>query len=398
MKSIHLAPYSPCPPNSGGVIRIESIWRGLAAAGEVQYALLGDCPAREFRKQLYEKGTWIFPAGRETPIQRQLRCMRASLTGKCIPAARYLSKKRVARLTSMIRDAGADVVIMGDTYMSELIPALRKLDVRIVIDTHNVESNVHRLVARNARSLGERLANYLLYRNTLAVEKRYFHLADQIWAISEEDAECYRKQFGLRNVYAIPSSLDLTRYARHHDEEPNSIVYTGYYSYWPNADAALRFIEISRQLKARGVEHKLYLVGRSPTPRMLEEAAGHEQIAITGEVPDIRPYIGKAAVFGVPLLAGSGVKTKMLEAMAMGKAIVTSPIGAQGLEITSGQHAEVVEIDKFADAIAELLSNAGHRQQLGSAAIEWMWKNRSQETVNRRVSELLQQLTGSTVC
>ena len=392
MKIVHIAPFSPFPTHFGGAMRTEALWRALASAGEVQFVVLGDKPSLEARRQLRAKGAWVYPSRRESKTQRFIRCVRAGLTRRCIPAARYLSPKRIDKLAERIQGWGPDVIVVDDTYLSVLIPALMSPNVRIVAHCHNVESQVHRRVAAHNRALAGRLVNYVLYRNTLAVERRYQRLADQVWTVSEDDADYCRRRLRLKSVFAIPCCLDLDRYQATDEQEAGAIVYTGFFGYWPNEDAAVRLIALSRQLRAEGTPHRLYLVGRDPTDRMLAAAAGVEDVCVTGEVLDVRPYLAKAAVVAVPLAAGGGTKLKVLEAMAMGKAIVTSPIGAEGMDIVSGVHAEIVPLSEFSEAITRLLRDGSHRRALGGAGRQWVQQHRDMPVMQRRVRELLANL------
>jgi glycosyltransferase involved in cell wall biosynthesis len=266
----------------------------------------------------------------------------------------------------------ADVVILGDTFMTNLIEPLKPLTKQLIVDTHNVESRLFRRMFEENKGIKKYL-QYLYYRNICHLE-RLLKNADAVWAVSEDDARFYCQDMGLTNVSVVPNVIDVSGYEPKQEAcEPGAVVYTGLFGYWPNEDAALRLIAISRRLKADGVPHKLYLVGRFPTGTMYAAAKGQDQIVITGEVPDTKPYIAKAQVVAVPLMAGSGTKIKILEALAMERAVQTTPIGIEGLDLGAGEQVEVSpDEESFRHDLTALLDDPGRCERLGKAGRLWV--------------------------
>jgi glycosyltransferase involved in cell wall biosynthesis len=118
----------------------------------------------------------------------------------------------------------------------------------------------------------------------------------------------------------------------------------------------------------------LAIVGRAPTPSVARLAQQHG-IVVTGRVDDVRPYISGAAVYIVPLRIGGGTRLKIFEAMSMGKAVVSTTIGAEGLPVTDGAHLLLAdEPALFAGAVVRLLRDVGHRRSLEAAARELVVK------------------------
>jgi glycosyltransferase involved in cell wall biosynthesis len=137
----------------------------------------------------------------------------------------------------------------------------------------------------------------------------------------------------------------------------------------PNEDAMLFFCrDILPIVRAEEPDVTLSIVGRAPTPAVRKLAADHG-IVVTGRVDDVRPFMREAAVYVVPLRIGGGTRLKIFEAMAMGKAVVSTTVGAEGLPVTGGEHVMIAdEPDTFARAIVRLVRDVDRRRALEATA------------------------------
>jgi glycosyltransferase involved in cell wall biosynthesis len=201
-----------------------------------------------------------------------------------------------------------------------------------------------------------------------AAECRRF---DHVIAVSPQDAEVFRRDFGVRSVTDVPTGVD-TEYFRPSGREarlPHELVFTGSMDWLPNEDAILWFAaEILPRVRARVPGATLTVVGRNPTPavRALDGAGG---VTVTGSVPDVRPYIERAAAFVVPIRIGGGTRLKIYEAMAMGRAVVSTAVGAEGLPVRDGVDAVLADApDAFADAVVALLTDPARAEAVGREA------------------------------
>jgi len=359
-------------------------------------AVLGEAPDRAGRKALRVLGIRLFPSRRERLPQRLARILLAAVRGECIPAARYLSPRRMLRLVRWARESRPDVIVLGEVYQAPLIAALEPLGARIIVDTHDAASRVHARIAAASRNVVEKVGYGLLAWNTRKVERRLLPRAAQLWVVSEEDARFYRESSGLLEVAVVPNVVEIPEIpAPGTPESPlaavvqGSVVFAGSFSYWPNEDAALRLVELTRPLAAAGLVKRVSLVGIHPTERMRQASATRGDVVVTGPVNRVEPYLRRAEVVAIPLTAGSGTKLKVLEAMALGRPVLTTPVGAEGLEVEPGVHLEVAPLDRFADALATLLSDADRRTVLGNAGRAWVEIHASPAALDRRLRDLL---------
>jgi len=388
VRILYLSRTSPLPATGGAPVRVDSIWqtlKGLFGNG-VTLAVLGDKPKPDVRRVLRAQGVKFFPPRRETSLDKVRRYVSAYASGRCIVATRFLSPRRVARVVRYVKSLSPDVVILGDTELAELIePIKSSTGAKVVCDTHNVWSLLHERVATQSRTLSGRVQHTLLKKNMLGIEQRLMKLADVVWATSDTDAGHYRDVLKLKRVHTVPNVIDVDRYVPHAGGEPGAIVFTGFMRYWPNEDAALRLVEISKRLASENIPHHVYLVGKAPTDALKNAAKGVSTVTVTGFVPDVQVYLGKASVVAVPLMSGSGTKIKILEALASGKAVLTTPIGAEGM--TLSEAAVIVgDEEAFYSELKAMLHDPARCEKLGNAGREWVERYGSRQSLARRIA------------
>jgi glycosyltransferase involved in cell wall biosynthesis len=179
-------------------------------------------------------------------------------------------------------------------------------------------------------------------------------------------------------------------------DSPLSLVFVGSFIHPPNVDAALRLVhEIFPAVRSRVPEVKLYIVGDQPPLALRQTANAH--ITITGRVPTIEPYLDRAALFIAPLRLGGGMRVKVLEALAAGKAIIASPLAAEGLALQAGRELVLAEDDwEFVDHISALLSDPKRRADLAAAARAWACAHLSWDQAVEAHEQLYESLLAKT--
>lgn len=388
MKILYFAPYSPLPLDFGAPLRVEALWRAMRKVADVRMIVLGHRPEVKYRKKLALDDVLFMPSRIETRRSRYARCLLSVLRMKSIPAQRYLSSKRNKVIREIIADYSPDAVVLGDTFMSELCDLVSKQGCKVIVDTQNVESRLYLRVARSSRSIVKKIENAVLGLNCFFVERRHLRKADQLWAASGVDAEYYRNM-GVKQALVAPNALDMERYRPDQfEEEAGNVVFTGGYAFPPTEAAALELIDISKTIQ-NSVPHFLFLVGKSPTSAMKNSAAGCDHIHITGMVDSVLPYLGRASVVAAPIVSGSGTKFKVLEAMAMKKAVLTTQLGAEGLDIENGVQAEISSADSFADRLKNLLADDPRRKKLGESARRHVEERFSLEALSKNIRRAL---------
>lgn len=202
-------------------------------------------------------------------------------------------------------------------------------------------------------------------------ERRYLKKADHVLAVSDTDRNSFLDFLPPGKLTVAPNGVDSEYFSPSPlSEIPASIAFVGSMDWMPNEDAVAYFVrDIFPLIRKRIPEASLCVVGRHPTARLKMLAARERQISLTGWVEDVRPYVARSAVCIVPLRIGSGTRIKIYEAMAMGKAIVSTSIGAEGLPVSDGENIVLADDPvQFADAVVYLLRDASERRRLGTAA------------------------------
>lgn len=191
-------------------------------------------------------------------------------------------------------------------------------------------------------------------------EIRYAQRFDQCVAVSPDDAQALRRASPDLAVAVVDNGVD-TDDLRPLPEAPGSrdLLFVGTMSYMPNIDAVLYFARCILPLIQRRIPGtRLVVVGKSP-PESIRRLASRSDVVVTGSVPDVQPYYAASAVSVVPLRAGSGTRLKILEAMALGRPVVSTPVGSEGLEVVDGQHLLLAdEPEAFADRVVALLEGS----------------------------------------
>jgi glycosyltransferase involved in cell wall biosynthesis len=178
------------------------------------------------------------------------------------------------------------------------------------------------------------------------------------------------------------------------EEIANSLVFTGSMDWLPNEDAIVYFVDaILPLIKQQCPEVSLEVVGRSPSRKLQALAEKEKSVRLTGWVEDIRPFVARGAACIVPLRIGGGTRLKIFEAMAMGKAVVSTSVGAEGLAVRSGENILLADTpNDFAESPISLLSNPKRRQLLGTAARTMVQETYSWTRVAEDFASTLQEL------
>jgi len=204
---------------------------------------------------------------------------------------------------------------------------------------------------------------------TLKAERQRFRQFDRCLAVSEADAaEIERMAPGVA-VSVVRNGVDLTQFTPDSGSgDPHLIVFTGAMFWHPNIDGATFFVrEILPRIRKRDPDAHLLIVGSNPS-ELLVRTLTAPSVRFTGTVEDVRPYLRRARLVVVPLRIGGGTRLKILEAWALGKPVVSTTLGAEGLPVEDGKNIALADsAEVFAQRAAELLNDTHIGGQLGLA-------------------------------
>jgi glycosyltransferase involved in cell wall biosynthesis len=273
-----------------------------------------------------------------------------------------------ARVSKLVKEGRIDAIFLEETNLLTNLPV--KLSVPIIVDHHNVE---HLLLERYVAYAGNWIRAvyaWLEARTVRRWERRASARANIVLVCSRHDRSAFLRLATGTPVVVAPNVIDGSAYTPIYEDDGRTVLYAGGMDWHPNRDAVEYFvISILPHIRLLVPRIKFVVAGRNVSPEFRERFASQPDVVFTGTVADIRTEIARAAVCVVPLRIGSGTRLKILEAAAMGKAIVSTSIGAEGLEFTDGE--QIVLADdplQFANAVAALLADVGRRRELGRGA------------------------------
>ena len=380
MKILFLTPQLPYPPHQGTTLRNFNLIKQLAARHEIHLlsfgarAELDDSPLCEFCARIE-----IVPAPTRKTWQRALETFLHPLPDM----ARRLHSPALSQILRAMLDENAYDVIqiegieMAHAWLEQNQKAQSK-NPKAVFDDHNAEWTLQKTAfdtdRKNLKRLHGALYSYIQFNKLKRFERAVCLASDAVVAVSEQDALAIASLDARIRPVVIPNGVDCEYYVPSDEvcAKPLaelSIVFTGKMDFRPNVDACVWFAKeilplVNQEIPLAHVS----FVGQKPNEKVLslQERAGVE---VTGFVPDTRPYIADAAVFAVPLRMGSGTRLKVLEAMAMGKAIVSTSLGVSGIACQHKRDVLIADTPQaFADAIALLLRDKARARELGGHA------------------------------
>jgi glycosyltransferase involved in cell wall biosynthesis len=244
-------------------------------------------------------------------------------------------------------------------------------------------------------SLGRRLYHTINWSKLRREELATYQAADGVFLCSATDERRLLNLAPNIRTAVIPNAADV-EYYRPRAGDPLSdgrtVVFFGHLSYVPNVDGVAYFVrDIWPRIAASHPDARCKIIGTSPSPSLL--ALQGPRIEVTGFVPDLRPHLATAAAVVVPLRLGGGTRLKIVEAMAMAKAVVSTSLGAEGIEAVSGRDILIEdEATAFADAVNRLLADPDLARRIGQSARElaveryaWTGAARALEAFYRRI-------------
>ena len=246
----------------------------------------------------------------------------------------------------------------------------RILNMPTVLFQHNVESEIWRRHASTASNPVWQMAYRLEFWKMLHYERRTLRRFHQVVAVSQPDRELMSRWIDGSCITVVPTGVDLLQYhpVSSNAENPHLVMFVGSMDWAPNVDAVEHFSRaIWPLILAKVPSARFRIVGRNPGPRVNRLVSG--TISVTGSVASVAEQLAQAAVVVVPLRVGGGTRLKIYEAMATGRALVSTSIGAEGLDVHHGRDILLADDPaEFANAVIGLLVDESLRRSYGSAA------------------------------
>lgn len=373
MQILYTSLHYPLPVANGGTMRLWAMLRAIASLGH-EITLVCFCKPGEVRgteAQLREvcrdNGLVEMQFTRMAEGSAYLNRLLAIFSPAPFKFARFRSPEMRECLQRKLREQVFDLVICDSASASINLP---KTTVPVVMNSHDLEHKMLQRYVQHEPNPAKKLYAWVEAMKARRFEANAFGRASLGMACSRDDSAVLRKLCAGLRVSVVPNVVDVNDYKIAHDEDPHTMVYVGVMDWLPNCDALEYFVSAILPLIQRQIpEVRLIAAGRSPSAVFRAKFSHIPAVQFTGTLPDLRPVVATAAVSVIPLRIGTGTRLKILEGGAMGKAMVSTTIGAEGLDFVPGREILIADTPReFADGVVELLRDPVRRRSLGQAA------------------------------
>lgn len=373
MKILWVKPGKILPLDTGGKLRTYNILRYLSRAHELTYLSYYSGE----RDVAYERevpdhipGT-IFvhtPTKEMSTFAQYLHYVRRIAWRAPYTVLKFADPQVQKLLEDWLAARRFDVAVCD--FLSSTLNFPRRLDTPTAIFQHNVESILWERKAAVEGRWVERAVFKLESAKMSRFEPEQARRFHHVIAVSEADKQAMSRMVDPSHITVVPTGVDLSKYRYDPNVQPAGplVVFTGSMDWQPNVDGVEYFCtEIWPLVLKKVPAARFRIVGREPHPRV--KALASDSVQVTGSVPSVVDHLRDAAVIVVPLRIGGGTRIKIYEGMAMGKATVSTTVGAEGLDVHHGRDILLEDAPpQFADAIVSLLQNEDHRRRLEAAA------------------------------
>jgi sugar transferase (PEP-CTERM/EpsH1 system associated) len=388
MKILFITSQFPFPPDSGWNIRVFNFIRFLSERHRItllSFYTEKDNPANfsELTKYCSE----IFNLRRSSSYN-SLDLARGLFTSIPFSIWNYRSRKMEKEAEELISSKKFDVIQVEDIHMSQYLP--QGCSGLKILDMHNVESEYLERFSKIETNVFKKY-----YASLTAKKLKRYEISNSIkydvcLTVSENDSKTFQLFAHPKSMETVPNGVDPSYFTPAEDKAaPSTLLFLGKLDYRPNVDALGYFMEkIWPRIIAKTPEAKFIVVGKD-LPENLRNSLKSRNVIFKGYVEDIRKVLSSCAVMVVPLRYGGGTRIKILEALAMGKAVVSTSLGCEGIEIQSGKDILIADTpESFADLVVKVLTDSVLREKIGKKGRELVREKYDWKKITRKLEEI----------
>lgn len=373
MRVLIVSDYLPYPPVSGDRLRVYHLLRRIAAQHEVTLAAPirpEDGPEAVLQLRQFCQTVHTGYLARRHPLRHVPGLVRYALAGTPPELLFQDSQELKESVRQAFSTTQFDIVQVEHSCMAPYIECLPdSYHCGRVLVFHNIASQQFARIWRLQPGPVDKGRTWLHSQLMRRWEPHYAGRFDRCITVSEPDRRLLLAANPRLRVDVVPNGVDTVSFQPLADSvQPPALLFVGTLSYAPCRDAALLLLErILPLVRSRIPDIRVYVVGSDPPPEVARLQG--DGVEVTGRVPDVVPYYRSSSVAVVPLRAGGGTRLKILEAMALGRPVVSTSIGCEGLDVVDGEHLLVADdTQRFADCIVRLMSDIPLRQQITANA------------------------------
>ena len=383
MKILQLTNKMPFPPKDGGAIATLNISMGLHSLGH-EITLLGINTTKHYTEMNDLPETLKSSIDiRDVKVDTKLSFGAAfkNLFFSRLPynAVRFFNKDFIHALVNLLKEKEFDVVQLEGLYMTWYIDTIKKHSKAIIaFRAHNIEHEIWHRIAMHERSYFKKLYFRILAHRIKKFKLRILNTYDLLLPITRRDASHYFELGNTRPAFVVPAGYDLAR-LNPDSEEVNfpNVFFIGTLDWFPNQEGVVWFLEkVWYKLLSLNPGLEFHVAGRNAPVWLEELLISNKGVIYHGEIDDAHAFIVHNAIMIAPLFSGSGMRVKIIEGMALGKTIVTTTIGAEGIPVSDGTNIMIEDDpDHFAEKIDLLIKNKELFDDIGHNAVEFVSQN-----------------------
>lgn len=409
MRLLFLTPQIPYPPHKGTTIRNYHLIAGLAARHEIDLLTFADAdqPGIDDNSPLNVlcRRIAVVPAPHRSMSQRALTTLFSRWPDMGL---RLWSTAFVDQLRSWLRDGAYDVVQSEGIEMARYGMLARKAShaLRWVMDDHNAEWLLQQRTYQAERELkgwsAGAIYSWIQTWKLRRFERMLCRAADRVLAVSQADVAALHQLDPNLPIDVVTNGVD-TRFNDPHaaaalDFDAPTLVFSGTMDFRPNVDAVLWFVDhVWPHIRTTKPATQIIIVGQRPHAR-LDRLRAIDGVQITGAVDDVRPYLLGALVCIVPLRMGGGTRLKVLDAMSLARAVVSTSMGVDGFDVQHGRELMIADgAEAFATAVLQLIDDQPQRAALGERARRFVEASYDWKMIVPKVEKVYQSVCVSRV-
>lgn len=314
--------------------------------------------------------------------------------------SRFVSAAYRAKLIELLQQEKFDVIQLETLYLAPYIDTIRQhSNALVVMRSHNVEHEIWERIAQNTKLLPKKMYLKHLAKKLRAFEIEHLNQYDILAAITQRDLDCFTDLGFRKKGIVAPIGLEIANYTPDYSsfQTPVSLSFIGSLDWMPNLEGLEWFLtKVMPLVRKRFPAVKFHIAGRNMSQDLLQYKA--KNVVIHGEVESSTAFLNEHSVMIVPLFSGSGMRAKILEAMALGKAIITTPLGLEGIDAIDSEEVLIAQTEEaFMNQIAYAIEDANRLKKMGKNARLFIEQQYGYKAVSRRLLTFYEEQVGKLI-
>lgn len=391
MKILLVTKKFPYPLTEGEPIAINYLAKSLVSLGAVIDLLVMNTSKHYFNPADFPKEQNFFRAIHSVRVQNHITiagALRSLFAGNSYILDRFISNEFASKLMELLTENEYDIVQMETVYLAHYTKVVRQgSNACLVLRTHNVEHKIWERVAALTKNPMKKWYLNNQNKHLRKFENQALFDFDQLIAITEPDMEAFRG-LGFQNIGVVaPVGINLNEYANKTVDASaiERLCFIGALDWMPNQHGLVWFLEtVWPRLRGHFPDAQFHIAGKN-TPDWIRQKVG-QLATVHGEVPDAKAFILQNGVLVAPLFSGSGIKIKVLEGMALGRVVVTTEIGTEGIPAQNGMHLLIANTDsEFEHQLRWCFENPTAAAEIGRQARMFIQQNFDVNEIGKKV-------------